>query len=85
MGLPFKTVQNTQIALQLSKIGCLKFSGFQFNCHKAIQRAVEEQQINILILAECVQMVLISNESKILSKGQDLCELSHNFLNQVYL
>ena len=42
MRFPFKTVQNAQITLQLPEIRSFEFSSFQFNCHKAIQGAVEE-------------------------------------------
>ena len=43
----------------------------QLHRHQTVQFTVKEQQVDVLILAERLQMVLIADKSEILPKGED--------------
>ncbi len=50
---------------------CFEFPRFQFNSHKTVQRAIEKQQVNVLVFAERVKMILVPDKSEVFAKCED--------------
>ena len=70
MGFAFEAVQHAQVALQLSEVGGLELPGLQLDRHEAVQFAVEEEEVDVLVFAEGVQMVLVADEGEVLAEGE---------------
>lgn len=69
MRFALEPVQNAQISLQLSKIGCLELPGLQFHRYQAVQLTIEKQKVNILIFPEGIQVILVANEGEVLTES----------------
>ena len=79
MGLSHLVIQRLKIKVQLSEIGGLEIPLLQFHGDKTVQFAVEEKQVDELLLPHHFQSVLVGDETEVSSEGQDeLTDMRHD-------
>ena len=69
MRLSDLVIKDLKVAVQLAKVCGFEFPGFEFDGDKAVELAVEEEQVAALLLPEDFQVVLVAHIGEIFAKS----------------
>ncbi len=62
MRLSLELVEHAQVPAQLPEVGGLELATLELDSNEAVEVAVEEQQVDELVLAESLKMVSVADE-----------------------